>query len=361
VKFDYPSWDEIRTTLWTKGKQFPLIERDMPTFLGCPHATRREELEGADVVIIGSPYFASWEESWAGVSREDWLAAPKRVRQQSARYTGYLQEFDVELKKELRIVDYGDAEFPPEAANTLTADVVLRSQAAIEAKVNDALDAGAMPVVIGQNSPCGSYAIAKCVSEHASGRVGIVSLDTHWDIQRLDTLTMDPRVAGAASWLYKTFEFQANMSPANLIEIGVHGMTEEPENVRDMLERGATMITSWDVKRLGMDEVCSRLDPAYDGTESVYAHFDMDVIGGEGPAPGDILKELAEPIGMSEYEVLRIAYDVGRRGCAAFSFICIPPGSAAVYRLIVHVIAYVMAGKVVSARGGVERADYAQA
>ena len=72
------------------------------------------------------------------------------------------------------------------------------------------------------------------------------------------------------------------------------------------------------------------LDHAYKGTEGVYIHFDMDVIGGAGPAPGDILGELAEPIGMTDYEVIRIAHEIGRRGLSGMPFICIPPGSAVV-------------------------------
>ncbi len=70
----------------------------------------------------------------------------------------------------------------------------------------------------------------------------------------------------------------------------------------------------------------------------------MDVIGGEGPIPGDILGELAEPMGMSDYEVLRVAHEVGLRGLAGMSFICIPPGSNVVYRLITYIIMFLMAG-----------------
>jgi agmatinase len=73
----------------------------------------------------------------------------------------------------------------------------------------------------------------------------------------------------------------------------------------------------------------------------------MDVIGGAGPASGDILGNLAEPIGMTDYEVLRIAHEIGKRGLTALSFICIPPGSAVIYRLIVYIIAYLMAGLLV--------------
>ena len=47
--------------------------------------------------------------------------------------------------------------------------LILQAQAAVESKVNDALDVGALPIVIGQNSPCSSYAIAKCVAEHTEG------------------------------------------------------------------------------------------------------------------------------------------------------------------------------------------------
>lgn len=78
--------------------------------------------------------------------------------------------------------------------------------------------------------------------------------------------------------------------------------------------------------------LCQELHHAYDGTADVYVHFDMDVLGGAGPAPGDILGELAEPIGMTDYEVIRLAHEIGKRGVSGFSFICIPPGSAVMYR-----------------------------
>ena len=95
---------------------------------------------------------------------------------------------------------------------------------------------------------------------------------------------------------------------------------------------------------LGIDGLIKELDRAYNGTDSVYAHFDMDVIGGAGPASGDILGEAAEPIGLTEYEVIRIAHEIGKRGLAGLSFICIPPGSPLIYRTIVYVIMYLLAG-----------------
>jgi len=49
---------------------------------------------------------------------------------------------------------------------------------------------------------------------------------------------------------------------------------------------------------------------------------------------------------MSDYEVIRVAHEIGKRGLAGLSFICIPPGSAVIYRTIVYVIMYMLAGKV---------------
>src|SRR5207247_11263901 len=101
---------------------------------------------------------------------------------------------------------------------------------------------------------------------------------------------------------------------------------------------------------LGIEGLCKERHNAYVDTKAVYVHFDMDVLGGAGPAPGDILGELAEPIGMTDYEVIRIAHEIGKRGLTGMSFICIPPGSAVIYRTIVYVIMYLLAGTVLASR-----------
>jgi agmatinase len=265
--------------------------------------------------------------------------------------SGYIQEFDLDVFEHLKVVDYGDAAIPPEANETPTAENILRAQAAVEEKVNHCLDIGAIPIVIGQNSPCGSYAIAKPIAERAVGKVGVISLDTHWDAQPIDRLTMDPRIAGSGSWKHKMYEFHANMAPQNLVEIGERGMLEDKDIVRRWLGAGAKFYPMWRVRgEIGIEGLCQELKHAYEGTDAVYVHFDMDVLGDAGPAPGDILGELAEPIGMTDYEVIRVAHEVGKRGLTGFSFICIPPGSAVIYRTIVFIIIYLLAGLVIGKR-----------
>ena len=342
----YPTWEEFKRTSLAASRTFPMIMPEMPTFMGAPHATTREDLRGADVVIIGAPYVASATEEYLGVPTSEWIAAPKRVRQQSVRYrSGYIQDFDLDVFEHLKLVDYGDAAIPLEVMEVQSPKNILRAQAAVEEKVGQALDAGAIPIVIGQNSPCGSFAIAKAIAERAKGWVGCISLDTHWDIEPLDHLTGDPRVAGSESWKHKMYELLDNMHPRHLVEIGERGMLEDRELLRRYLNEGARFISSWEVRtNLGIKGVVRELVHAYEGTDGVYVHFDMDVIGGAGPAPGDILGEAAEPIGLTDYEVIRLAHEIGKRGLSGMSFICIPPGSAVVYRTIVYVIMYLLAG-----------------
>jgi agmatinase len=346
---NYPSWDEIKNSI-LRGRNVPMIENDMPTFLGQPYATSKEDLKGADVIIVSSPYVASWDE-YGGVDKSDWIAAPKRVRQQSVKYpTGYIQEFNIEVLEHLKIVDYGDADIPVEVYNKPTVQNILKSQLAVETKVNQILDVGAIPIVIGQNSPCGSYAIAKPIAERTKGNVGVISLDTHWDIRPIDSLTMDPRIAGSGSWKAKMYEFHENLLQNNLVEIGERDMYNgsSKEEMIKFLEKGVNFYPMWKIRERGIEWMCKEISHAYSGTEAVYVHFDMDVLGGAGPAPGDILGTLAEPIGMTDYEVLRLSLEIGKKGFNALSFICIPPGSPVIYRLIVYVIMYMLAGKILS-------------
>jgi agmatinase len=172
-----------------------------------------------------------------------------------------------------------------------------------------------------------------------------VSLDTHWDSRPIDHATGDPRIAGSGNWKAKLYELHSNYLAKNLVEIGERGMLEDKTYVRRFLREGAEFVPTWRLRtELGIEGLVKLLVKAYEDSSDVYVLFDMDVLGGAGPASGDLLGDLAEPIGMTDYEVIRVAYEVGLRGLTGMSFICIPPGSAVVYRVIVYVICYLMAG-----------------
>ncbi|ALM83471.1 arginase family protein [Bordetella sp. N] len=342
----YPTWDQILAGKHWRTTHFPRIREDMPTFLGVPYAIREEDIQGADVVIIGSPFAAGWGKKYSGVDKAEWLAATTRVRQQSIRYRGgYVQDMDIDIFEHLKVVDYGDVDIPIEASYEGTVERILEAQDAVEKRVKQALNAGAVPVVIGQNSPCASYAVGRPIAQHVKGPVGMVSLDTHWDAFPYDWATKNDHIAGSTNWKDKLLRDCPEYAIKNLVEIGERGMLEEASIVRRFLREGCCFMPMWKIRtELGIEGVVKNLDQAYQGTDAVYAHFDMDVLGGAGPTEGDLLGELAEPMGMTDYEAIRIAYEVGRKGCAGLSFLCIPPGSAIMYRVIVYALTYFMAG-----------------
>ena len=150
--------------------------------------------------------------------------------------------------------------------------------------------------------------------------MGCVSLDTHWDIQPIDFLSQDPRIAGSASWKHKMYEFHENMHPQHLVEIGERGMLERKDLVESYTDRGrAVHLLMGSERRTRHEGRCpTSWIRAYNGTKAVYVHFDMDVMGGAGPAPGDILGEAVEPIGLSDFEIIKIAHEVGKRGVSGF-------------------------------------------
>ena len=144
--FDYPTWEEFTATSFAARHEWPLLAPETPSFMAREIAREPRDLDGADVVVIGAPYVAASGGFYAGVPMEDWIEAPKRVRQQSARYpSGYIQDFDLDVFEHLRMVDYGDADIPEAVMHDQTAENVLAAQAAVEAKVNDALRAGRPP------------------------------------------------------------------------------------------------------------------------------------------------------------------------------------------------------------------------
>jgi agmatinase len=155
------------------------------------------------------------------------------------------------------------------------------------------------------------------------------------------------------------YEFHSNFTMKNLIEIGERGMLEDKSYVKRFVAEGANFVPMWKIRSgFGIEGLVKLLDKAYDGTTDVYVHFDMDVLGGAGPAGGDLLGDLAEPIGMTDYETIRIAHEIGLRGLSGMSFICIPPGSAVIYRTIVYIITYLMAGLAMRKRKAAGRADW---
>ncbi|CAJ0995175.1 hypothetical protein [Sodalis praecaptivus] len=67
-----------------------------------------------------------------------------------------MQELDIDVFEHLKVVDYDDVKISPEASYEGTVESILEAQALVETRVRQVIAAGAIPVVIGQNSPVAS-------------------------------------------------------------------------------------------------------------------------------------------------------------------------------------------------------------
>jgi hypothetical protein len=239
---------------------------DMPSFMALPIARSQAELKAP---TPPSSARRMWRTPAACTAAfpppTGWPGRSACASNRRAIPSGYVQDLDVDVFEHLKVMDFGDAAIPDEANYHPNAENILQAQAAVEDKVNQALDVGAVPIVIGQNSPCGSYAIAKPIAERTKGNVGMISFDTHWDSNPIDRLTKDPRIAGSSNWKAKTYEMHANFTVKNLVEIGERGMLEPRARVDDYKRRGIHFYPMWRIRTdLGIEGLCREMRHAYE-------------------------------------------------------------------------------------------------
>ena len=92
-----------------RKSSLPTIYGDTPSFLGCPIARLKKDLNKYDVVIGGVP----WEGTITWGTYSGCELAPKTIRHAAARYGGFLPEYDINLFDHLNVGDYGDVIVDP--------------------------------------------------------------------------------------------------------------------------------------------------------------------------------------------------------------------------------------------------------
>src|SRR4051794_39693065 len=188
------------------------------TFSGMPYTQDPAELAGVDVAIVGAPTDDLVSD------RPGTRFGPRAIRAASCPPGPHL-EVGVDAMSALRVVDFGDAAVLP-------ADAV-RTHAAIEALVGAAVDAGALPVILG-----GDHSIAepdmRAVARRR-GPVGLIHFDTHTDT--------GAEVFGVelshGSIMYRLVE-QGHGHPSRYVQIGLRGYWPGGEEVGRAPRRGGT-------------------------------------------------------------------------------------------------------------------------
>ena len=270
------------------------------TFLKLPFLEDVRKVSDYDVAIMGVPF------DIGTTYRPGTRFGPQAIRRISALYQTYNYELGVDLRESLNMVDIGDV---------FTIANIEKSFDQITNAVSHVVSSGTLPIILGGDHAIG-YPCLRGLAENVDGKVGIIHLDRHIDIQEKD---MDERMH-TCPWFHATNI--KNAPPTNLVQVGIGGWQVPRPGVKVGRERGTTILTISDVERLGIEKTAEiALDVAWKDAKAVYLSFDIDSVDcGFVPGTG-----WPEPGGYLPREALKLMQLVAKEGICAMEVVEVSP------------------------------------
>jgi len=269
----------------------------MPTYLGTPFAVNGKELKSmnADIAIIGAPV------DMGVVGRPGARYGPRAIRQadywpKPAKLSNlYHLNLEVFPLKEMNVVDFGDANCPPSSLE--------KSHEAIEKKVTEALDADAIPIVLGGDHSITLPSATAVAKKYGYGNVGMVHFDAHADTRES---SYGDVLIGHGTPMRRLIESGA-IPGKNFVQIGLRGPWPPPVDQKWMKDQGMRWHLMAEIEKKGFDEVLKMaISEALDGPDKLYISVDVDVMD-PAFAPGT---GTPEPGGISSLELLRAIREI---------------------------------------------------
>lgn len=257
------------------------------TFAKSPYVQDWSAID-ADVAVLGAPF--DFGTQWRAGAR----FGPRAIREASTLFSfghsgAYDHEDDVTYLDGARIVDMGDADI----IHTDTE----ASHANIEAGVRAALDAGALPVVMG-----GDHSVnIPCIRAFAGrGPIHVVQIDAH-----LDFVNERHGVRHGHGNPMRRAAEQAHVT--GLSQFGIRNVSSTAkEGYEAAREMGSDILSVRQIRKLGVEATLARIPKGVDYYLTIDIDgFDPSIAPGTGtPSHG----------GFVYYEVLELLAGLARRG-----------------------------------------------
>jgi agmatinase len=294
-----PSVDDRTISTFARGQQ-PAFA-GINTFRKAPYVEDVHEAGKHEVAVVGAPF------DMGTTYRAGCRFGPQAIRRISALYDSYSVDMAVDLEEELDLVDLGDIFVIPSNIEK-TFDQIDRA-------VSWIVSQGVFPVVLGGDHSIG-YPDVRGIAPHVDGRVGIIHLDRHLDIQERD---MDERMH-TTPWFHATNI--ANAPPANLVQMGIGGWYGSRPGVKIARERQTTVLTIGDIEEVGVEKAAEvALEVAWKDADAVYLSFDIDSVdAGFVPGTGS-----PEPGGLLPREALKLLRLIAREGICGMEVVEVAP------------------------------------
>jgi len=263
----------------------------------------REEIDAALLMV---PFSKAAQRGDNGSS-----GAPNALRLVLPGYTTYSTDFDVDIAS-LKVRDAGDVR--------MHMTDILQCHRNMEEAVVELYEAASETLLIsvgGDHSITCPLVQGYCRA-HPREKVGIVHFDAHHDVRNFE----DGGPTNGTPFR-GIIEGPANVEGRNIVQIGIHGFAGSSYYKRWCEERGVTIVSAREVRRRGMAEVIAEACRiAGDGTDALYASFDIDVMEA-AYAPGT---GYATPEGLGPWEVLEAMFVLGQdRRVKAMDYVCMDP------------------------------------
>lgn len=285
------------------GRVIPQLYSGVPTFVGVPRIDTEKEIEKYDAIVFGMPWEGTCTTgTWTGAE-----LGPKAIRSASVRYGGFLPDQGYDCFDYLCVGDYGDAGiFPGDPRRTFES---------IEEKARAIYEREKISIGFG-----GDHSVLGPVLRALGGtgkKVGLIHFDSHMD--NLDTYGPDDKYA-RCSPLYRAYE-TPGVGGERTVHIGIRGPRNHPDSIRIAREHGATVISSFDVKKRGIEDTFNRaMKIAGNETDGIYVTVCSDVL--------DVAFNPGGPpdfAGLDPYELFSLLYMFASSGLLGFDFVEIYP------------------------------------
>jgi agmatinase len=252
------------------------------TYGGAPYSEDPKDLErSADIAIVGAPMDDLVSD------RPGTRFGPRAIRAASCPPGPHL-EAKLDAFSELRIIDYGDAPVVPADPR--------QSHQAIQSIIDEVVEAGAIPIVLGGDHSITEPEITALARHH--GPLGLVHFDTHTDT--------GAEVFGAelshGTPMFKLVE-NGLVDPSRYVQIGLRGYWPGETEFGWQSSHGITSLFMHEIRELGIAAIVERAAPIAAGTDSdqpVFLSVDVDVLD-PAFAPGT---GTPEPGGLTSSELL---------------------------------------------------------
>lgn len=293
-----PSVNDRTISTFTREPRPPYA--GIPTFFRTPFLEDVRKVGEYDVAFIGVPF------DIGTTYRAGTRFGPEALRRISKLYNTYSYELGVDLVESLKMCDVGDV---------FTIANIEKSFDQIYKAVAHVFSQGTFPVMLGGDHSIG-YPCLRAIADHMDGKVGIIHLDRHLDLQEKD---MDERMH-TTPWFHVTNI--PNAPPENLVQVGIGGWQVPREAVKNVRKFNTTVITMGDVEKHGIEKMAElALEKAWNGAKAVYLSVDIDSFD-SGFVPGT---GWPEPGGFLPREGLQFIERVAREGVCGMELVEVSP------------------------------------